>query len=242
MKLVVDVGNSRIKWARVHDGGLDAGAGFERREPVEAALDAGWRGLERPAAVLVSSVAGERFDALLARWITQRWDCRPGWFRSQPETLGVINGYADSARLGSDRWAALLGARELRPGPVAVLDCGTALTLDVVDGADRHLGGLIVPGPDLARRSLSTGTANIRESTAAPVGLLGRNTTECVVNGTLLGLAGAVERWMADVDELVGGAAWLATGGAWPQVGRLVTNAVDYDPDLVLRGLARVLE
>lgn len=242
MKLVVDVGNSRMKWARVGASGLESGTAVARREPLENTLDAHWPGPEKPAAVLISSVAGARFNARLERWVLARWGCRPAWFRSQAKTLGITNGYNDYARLGSDRWAALLGARGLGPGPVGVLDCGTAVTLDIVDGEDRHLGGFIFPGLELVRRSLWTGTANIPEAAAGPEGRLGLSTAECVSNGTAVGLAGALERWMADVERLVDGVAWLATGGSWPQVRPLVRRTIDYDPDLVLRGLARVLE
>jgi type III pantothenate kinase len=242
MKLVMDVGNSRIKWARVGAGGPGAGTVMERSGAIESALDAAFEDAGAPSGVLIASVASEDFNARLDRWFAGRWGLRPDWFRSVPETLGVVNAYPDPAQLGADRWAAVLGARGLRSPPLAVIDCGTAVTLDVVDGDDHHLGGLIAPGLDLARRSLLTSTANVRAAAARSSGLLGRNTAECVANGTTLGLAGAVERWMKDVDERLDGVAWLATGGAWPELSSAIDRSVEYDPDLVLRGLARVLE
>lgn len=242
MKLVVDVGNSRIKWARVVDGRLEAGAPVDRGGDVPPALDAAWSTLQTPSAVLISSVADADSDARMEQWMEGRWGRSPQWFRSRPETLGLINGYGDPAQLGSDRWAALLGARARRPGPLGIIDCGTAVTLDVVDAQDRHLGGLIAAGPELAQRSLLTDTAKIRDIPARGTGLLGRSTAQCVANGTILGLAGALERWVWDVDDALKGVAWLATGGAWTQLEPMMRISVHYDPHLVLRGLARVLE
>jgi len=242
MKLVVDVGNSRIKWARIDGGLLEPGRHAEHHGSIEKLLDQLWHAEEAPSTVMVSSVAGADADVAIARWIRNRWGLRVEWFRSRPKTLGLVNGYRDSGQLGSDRWAALVGAHGLLPGPIGVVDCGTAITLDVIDEGDRHLGGLIVPGLELARLSLLAGTATIGEAGNRATGLLGRSTAECVANGTTLGLAGALERWMAEVEESVAGIAWLVTGGAWPRLSSRIRKTVRYDPDLVLKGLARVLE
>lgn len=241
MKLVVDIGNSRLKWARWDGGRLGEGACAERREPLSDLLDAAWAELETPEDALISSVAGPDLDAALAAWMTARWGREPRWFRSEPRTLGVVNAYADPARLGSDRWAAVLGARAWESGAVAVIDCGTAVTLDVLDAGDRHLGGWIFPGVALTQSSLLTRTASVREASPRMAGELGRSTAECVANGALLGLAGVLDRWMAVVEARLDGVAWIATGGDWPRLGTLVDRPVRHDPDLVLRGLARVL-
>ncbi|HSH42204.1 MAG TPA: type III pantothenate kinase [Arenicellales bacterium] len=242
MKLVVDIGNSRLKWARVDRRGLGPGAAVERRGTLESLLEEAFAGTEPPSAALVCSVADEEFNSRLEEWMLARWRVRPRWFKAEDRTLEIVNGYPEPSQLGADRWAAVLGARGLHRPPLAVIDCGTALTLDVVDGDDRHLGGLIAPGVELARRSLLTNTARVRAAAEQAAGLLGRSTAECVANGTRLGLAGAVERWIRDVDERLGGVAWLATGGAWPMLNAEIGHSLQYDPDLVLRGLARVLE
>lgn len=237
----MDIGNTRIKWARVAPNGLGRPAAANRDEPLETALDAAFADAGAPSVVLIASVAGEDFNARLEQWMVGRWGRPPEWFRSAPEALGVVNGYRDFAQLGADRWAAVLGARGLHAPPVGVIDCGTAVTLDVVDANDRHLGGLIAPGLALAQRSLLTNTANVRAAARQATGLLGRSTAECVANGTSLGLAGVVERWMRDVDASLEGVTWLATGGSWPQLRDTIHGSMQYDPDLVLRGLARVL-
>lgn len=242
MKLALDVGNSRIKWAYVDDSGrLGERGEAERDPPVESVLDATFGDAGVPSEVLVSSVAGEDFDVRLEHWMVGHWSLRPRRFRSERRTLGVVNGYTEPAQLGADRWAAVLGARAGHAPPVGVIDCGTAVTLDVVGADDRHLGGLIAPGLELARQSLSSRTANVRAAPRSPSGLLGRSTAECVANGVGVGLAGALERWMGDVDAVLDGVTWLATGGSWPQLRAAIRRPIEYDPDLVLRGLARVL-
>lgn len=242
MKLVVDVGNSRVKWAQVVGSDLRVGKPIERGESMEVALQSVWGYIDPPSDILVCSVAGREFDSWLAQWMQDHLACGPRWFSSQPETLGIVNGYVDHRELGSDRWAAIVGTRSLRSGPVGVLDCGTAITLDVVDAADRHLGGLIIPGPELARDCLLNNTANIRAAAPALKGVLGRSTAACVTNGVNLGLAGALQRWMSDVEDMLNGVAWLATGGAWPHLSPIMRVPMQYDPGLVLRGLARALE
>lgn len=242
MKLVVDVGNSRIKWARVDGGRIGPGSFLERDDPIEAALSGVWEDEPAPVEVLVCSVAGAPFNERLGKWMNDRWRVQPTWFRSRARALDIANAYAHPEQLGSDRLAALIGARGLLSGRLGVIDCGTAATLDAVDEAGRHLGGLILPGVTLARQSLLQRTDSIRDIGPVPPGVLGRSTAECVANGARLGLAGALERCMQEIERILPGLDWVATGGEWPEMASLVDRPVAHDPDLVLKGLVRVLE
>lgn len=242
MKLVVDVGNSRIKWARVNNGRMGPGAFLERDDPIEAALSRAWANELPPAEALVCSVAGSSFNERLGAWMYERWRLQPVWFRSRARNLDIANAYVHPEQLGSDRLAALIGARGLLSGPLGVIDCGTAATLDAVDEEGRHCGGLILPGLTLARQSLLQRTDNIRDVGPVAPGVLGRSTAECVANGTRLGLAGALERCMAEIERALPGLSWIATGGEWPELAGLIDRSVAHDPDLVLKGLLRVLE
>jgi len=239
MILLVDVGNSRMKWAFLRDGALlDRGSLGRAQVDAGGPLDA-WPDNAEVDRVLICSVAGAGLDARLEALVRGRLGLSPEWFRARRKTLGIVNAYAEPSHLGSDRWAALLGARGLAGGAVGVVDCGTALTLDVVDAGDRHLGGFIIPGPDLARDSLLSRTGSVREAAGDVDGVLGRSTAACVTNGTLLGLAGAVERWIAEVEAGQERVDWFATGGAWPRLAGLVRRELRHEPDLVLEGLAR---
>ena len=85
---------------------------------------------------------------------------RAYWLLPQDAQCGVVNSYRNPPQLGSDRWAALIGARHLlgeRPAMVVV--CGTATTIDFLTGEGVFKGGVIMPGVGLMLRSLHEGTA-----------------------------------------------------------------------------------
>jgi type III pantothenate kinase len=174
--------------------------------------------------------------------------------RSESRTLlgaGVlVNGYSAVWRLGADRWAAMLGARDLTAGrwPLCVVDIGTAMTVDFIDGAGRHQGGYIVPGPTLAALSLLVGTRGIarRAGRRTPATAPGRNdgrswprsTLPAIEHGCAEACAAMVLRCHAAARQRFGrGARLVLTGGAAPAVIRALPPAVLHAPELVLRGL-----
>ena len=88
----------------------------------------------------------------------------PYWVVARSEQCGVRSSYADPARLGADRWAALIGARHLYQGACVVVNAGTTMTVDALSSESIFLGGCIVPGFELMRRALA---ANITEGVHA---------------------------------------------------------------------------
>ena len=123
---------------------------------------------------------------------------------------GVVNLYKEPARLGVDRWCALIGARSLVSGPCLVVMAGTATTIDTLDGEGRFCGGLILPGLELMRRSLARDTAALPLAAGrhAP---WPRCTDDAITSGCLEAQAGAIERAFA---RLPGNASCLLSGGA----------------------------
>lgn len=251
MILLVDAGNTRIKWAGLVMGALQPGAALSRcggTEDIDA-LSAAWGNLPRPGRMLVASVAGTEFHRLLTAWSQRTWGIEPEFVRSRPEGFGVTNAYLDPQRLGVDRWLALIAARRALAGPVCVIDCGTALTVDVMTEDGRHLGGLIVPGLGLMRRALLDNTADIRAALedAPPLRLamLAKDTRGGVMSGTLYAAVATIDRIMRDLGE---GAddrpACLLTGGDSGAILPLLSTEFDFhhEPDLVLQGLAIVAE
>jgi type III pantothenate kinase len=113
--------------------------------------------------------------------------------RSEREQLGVVNGYRDPQQLGPDRWAALIGAHHGEAGHKLVVNAGTALTIDALTAEGRFLGGLIVPGPALMRRSLDRGTAGLRLTEGA-LRDFPDNTPDAITSGAVQAGAGAIER------------------------------------------------
>ena len=163
MKLLVDIGNSRLKSAIAYEGELQALPSVGWREfPVEHWMETVWLdalcGIT-PDSVLVSNVAGEDLLPTLDDWCCHQWHYKPVVISSSHSCAGLTNGYAEPHRLGVDRWAAMLGAREIQSGALCVIDCGTATTVDVIRADGLHLGGAILPGMYTMRRALGKFTA-----------------------------------------------------------------------------------
>src|SRR5690606_21884701 len=162
MKLLVDFGNTRLKWAtgtggRFVPGGVFAHADLELAET----LRADWSAPPRPGAVLVASVAAPAREAELAAFVRERFDLGAEFLVSPRRALGIETMYAQPERLGIDRFLSLAALHAAQPRAQVLASVGTALTLDALDAGGRHVGGLIAPSPALARHAIATGTARV---------------------------------------------------------------------------------
>jgi type III pantothenate kinase len=241
--LLVDVGNTRIKWARL-DG--------QRMGRSRARAHAGWtvddyrRHLfSGPAAqgALIASVAGRGVDAALAA-AARRSGARTLFIRVPRRGAGVSVGYREPWRLGIDRFVAAVGAHRLFPGiALLVVGVGTATTLDLIDRAGRHRGGAIVPSPALMVQTLLAQTHGIRRrARGGPTrgaGVFARSTRSGIEQGARFATAGLIDRSAEEARLLLGRRPLLVLTGGQSGAVRplLLSNAVTV-PDLVLRGLA----
>lgn len=246
MILLLDAGNSRLKWATLRHGQFERGGSFEHGVSTLGELaSAAWSELDPPETVLVANVAGESLRRALNSWIKRRWKLIAEYLQSTAEAFGIRNAYREPERLGIDRWLALLAARELYTGPLCVIDCGTALTLDVLARDDRHLGGLIIPGMRLMQEVLIGRAEGVRqqikEATHEQVTLLGTDTGSAVAGGTLYAEVAVIDRVLTDLRaELGQSLRCVLTGGDAQRLQPLLAYQTDHQPDLVLLGLARV--
>ena len=109
--------------------------------------------------VRVACVANQTITRRIDDWVAQQWQLVPEYAHTQAYYQGLTVAYQDERRLGVDRWLAMLAARQAAAGQgVCVVDCGSALTLDVVDHEGRHLGGYIVPGLAMMESALLNNT------------------------------------------------------------------------------------
>jgi type III pantothenate kinase len=245
MNLLVDVGNSRLKWARAGTELWETAAAPLGDEVEDSVLDRLWLAMPAPQRVVVASVNEDWTSRVLDSWLRERWSLRAHVVRPQRELLGVRNHYRDPATLGADRWVALIAAHHLTAGPVCVIDCGTAVTIDALSADGDFLGGVILPGLHLLRASLVQGTKSIRTGDGDATTCLARSTADAVAAGTLFGLAGAVERVLAEHRQALGSEmSTLITGAeAGVVLPRLRAGGpIAEIPDLVLRGLAMIAE
>ncbi|WP_020656360.1 type III pantothenate kinase [Massilia niastensis] len=235
MLLLIDAGNTRIKWALALE---DAPPG--RWTAQGAVLHAGlpelgatWLAAGAARAV-VANVAGPdvraRIEAALPPGLAVEW------FASTPERAGLRNGYREPGRLGCDRFAAALGARALAPGQdLIVATCGTATTVDAVTADGRFIGGMILPGLALMASSLARNTAQLPQVApgAAPPPLFGDNTDDAIVSGCLSAQAGAIERAAAAHRA----SACIVSGGAAPYIAPALKLPHQVVDNIVLVGL-----
>jgi type III pantothenate kinase len=232
--LALDAGNSRIKWGLWADRGFIA----QGAVPTEQAGDLAdaWHMLARPGLAIGSCVAGAAvraaIDAVLAPW-----NIVPEWIVSRRSQCGVRSRYADPAQLGTDRWAALVGARAKFAEPCVVVDAGTAVTVDALSASGEFLGGLILPGLELMAASLARGTARLGRE-AGRVEAFPTSTADAIASGAVQAVCGAIDRTRAAL-QAAGEAVphVVLSGGAAPLLAAHLAPPVSLVPTLVLDGL-----
>jgi type III pantothenate kinase len=238
MKLLVDFGNTRLKWALWADGRRRIGGVFAHRETtLEAALSSNWSALPRPQAILVASVVDSARERDLAELIEAHFETEAEFVRSPASGLGVTNAYVEPERLGVDRFLAMAALHASHPRAQVAIGCGTALTLDALGADGRHLGGLIAPSPALMRESLGRGTARVGEEPGHLVEIAD-NTMDAAHSGCLFAAVALIERFRVGFHARIGApVAIVADGGGVGEWLHLLPD-VERGRDLVLQGLA----
>jgi type III pantothenate kinase len=245
MKLLVDAGNSRIKWAYLDGRELrDHRSIAHGGHKLDDVLATAWRELPKPSAVIVANVAGPMANHVINQLSQDYFGLTPAYMISSAQAGGVTSGYRDPARLGVDRWAALIGAFNRHGAPACVIDCGTAITLDAITREGRHLGGLIAPGIHLMRHALVGATAAITEDKdGQDAGVFAQDTHAAVAGGTLNAAVGLIERVSAQMLTGLGSdAKRLITGGDAERVLPHLQDGYRLMPHLVLEGLSIMAE
>ena len=250
MKLLLDVGNSRLKWAWLStDGLVESGHATHRNGGLSAALAELLRNCAVPDEVRVANVAGPAAGALVAEAVAACFGFSAVFARSRDTACGLRNGYRDPAQLGVDRWLAMCAAWRKFPGPLCVVDAGTAVTIDIITADGTHSGGLILPGISLMATALRQDTGDLNRF-AGPESVdmliartqdgdsLGADTASAIRLGAMRAIAALIADCFAKLNSADGGAKLMITGGDAAQLARLIDAPAVFDPDLVLGGLA----
>ncbi len=191
--LLLDVGNSRSKWALLENGAwAQQGVADNKDRP---ALRVALSALPPQQRVLASNVAGESMAQLL-RELGEMWSCPVQMVKAQAQQCGVRNLYEQPAQLGSDRWLALIAAWRRVGGACLVVNCGTATTVDALSATGDFMGGLILPGMDLMQRSLVSNAAQLGAD-AGKLCEFPRNTADAIYSGVMRATIGAVQQQYA---------------------------------------------
>lgn len=247
MKLLIDVGNSRLKWAWLERGELGGtGCVAHRGRYPRRTIGVDGTKRPRPSEILLASVASAALSAEIAAALEQEFGTSVRVAEAESAAAGVINGYIEPRQLGVDRWLALLAAFARYRKPVCVVDAGTALTVDGVAKDGRHLGGLIVPGPALMRQALLQATGGIghaaklvSQGSAADPPFWGRDTEACIQLGSLHSMRSLVEsHFQALTRSGEADGVLVVTGGHARALLAGLSVTAEHRPLLVLEGLA----
>lgn len=234
MNLLIDIGNTKVKWAVTDGPGLSGhGSVAHHRDPV-AALRA--QSLPPAAAVWVSCVHSVDREAV-ASGLRQLTGQTPNLARSEARCDGLVNSYPEPARMGTDRWLAMLALWSQRRAAFCLVGAGTALTLDRVDEGGQHLGGLIAPGLTSMQHSLLSVTNGRPASLVRPYGHhLGRDTEAAVRQAAMFACLGVIERGLR-APGATAGEARILTGGDATDLLPQLDAGWEHRPHLVLEGL-----
>ena len=248
MRLLIDIGNSRIKWAIQDLEGLTQQQAVAHHGlTTQYVIDQILKPCGLVDAVLVSNVAGSSIAVLLRQAVSEHCGIEPIFVTSRAECIvqGRVlrNAYQQPTQLGVDRWLAMMAARGLSADAVLVVSAGTAMTLDAINAQGQHLGGLIVPGVHLMKQSLlqhtsdlavRSGQVNVAQSTT---GAFADNTLGGIELGALRAACGVIEAAYQQLQQVAETKLFL-TGGAASELQPNMNMKSEVIPNLVLQGLS----
>lgn len=241
MYLLIDAGNSRLKWLYGNNvpGIVEA---VSYRSDWQRKLYLAWHLLPEPHIIAFSSVNHAEIEEQVAALVQRLWQKPLHTFTAQKQTNHTLTiAYEEPHTLGTDRYLAMLGARSLSQDPFCVVGCGTAITLDAVDGSGNHLGGLILPGIRLAENALLQNTQKLIPMRWTP-NPLGTDTAGCIGAGIHHALPAGIDHIIDELESTHGYYFKRFAFGGDAQI--LFGNRPTYriEPDLLFGGMIARLQ
>ncbi len=227
--ILANIGNTNAEFAEYDDGVPKNRSVCTTEALLTGALPEQLSGEIHLVAATVVPEVKTRLDRFDPTWIGPDLD------------VGIDFSLVDSSTLGADRIANCIAAAELFPLPVIIVDCGTAITFEVIDKQRRFIGGAILPGRKLQRKALQAGTAQLPEVELIDDPLLspGPDTVSAIQVGIDLGLIGAIgtiiEQFRRDLDHI---AVAVAVGGDRSFFADRVPGLTDGPENFTLQGIA----
>jgi type III pantothenate kinase len=247
--LLLDIGNSRLKWGVLDDGAIRRTGHISRDTIRDQGLAALTSRLPRRAdSVFASNVAGNNFATRLSGVLGLHCGCDLRFARTVKSACGVTNSYAQPRRMGVDRWVAMIGAWSEVQAECLVVDAGTAVTIDALDMHGQHLGGQILPGVTLMAEAFASRTSdlpNVRHKMvkqASGMQIFASNTGGAIAQGALNSVVGAIERAVRVLVSEGSDPTIVLTGGDGARILKSLSEEPLHRPHLVLQGLAQLLE
>jgi type III pantothenate kinase len=192
MILLIDIGNSRLKWALSDGQSISAVTAIDHAGDPTAAIKI--LTATKVATVWIAHVMGADHELQILDAVQARFGLHAQFARTRAEYLGLKCAYTEPSRLGVDRWLMLLAAWSEVRGPCCVVSAGTALTFDAVTADGQHQGGFIAPGlTPMLKTTLGSTRFATHDIGAAYTDGLGRDTEACVRQGAFLAGLGAIQ-------------------------------------------------
>lgn len=242
--LLLDGGNSQLKWAWVENGIFTAVSRAPYRDLSHLGAEWTERADER-VRIVGCAVCGESKKAQVQEQLASTIE----WLPSSAQALGIRNHYRHPEEHGSDRWFNALGSRRFSRNACVVVSCGTAVTVDALTDDGHYLGGTIMPGFHLMKESLAVKTANLNR----PIGKVypfPTTTSNAVASGMMDAVCGSVMMMHGRLKEKIGAGKpvdVIITGGGAAKVAEampsafLEANAVRVVDNLVIYGLLNMI-
>lgn len=238
--LLLDAGNSQLKWAWVESGVI----GHTGRAPYRNLALLGMEWQERgddTVRIIGCIVSGEVKKAQVAEQLPKPVQ----WLSSMQQALGIRNHYRNVEEHGADRWFNALGSRRFTANACVVMSCGTAVTIDALTDNNHYLGGTIMPGFHLMKESMALKTANLNRPHGR-VYPFPTTTANALASGMMDAVCGSLLLMHARLREKVGmdkPVDVIITGGGAPKVVQalppsfVLDNTVKIVDNLVIFGL-----
>ena len=241
MKLLLDIGNSTIAWAIEDNEKIVQSSKFKyQKNDLVKQFEKNITLSKKPSTVLVSCVAEDEVIKILKEWVEDKWQLEL-WQACVTSGFNQLkNSYFDIQQMGVDRWLAIIAAWEKYKNALCVVDCGTAITIDLVDNTGQHLGGYIVPGVEMMQQALIANTDRIKTVVLGEVAIDSANNTQTAIgNGASLAIVAMIDRSVEILRARLGhDPKCIITGGMAEQIKPFLKTLFEYDKDLVLRGLS----
>jgi len=202
MLLVIDIGNTRTKWAQAgEDGSLQNLQVCLNDDIASSDLK---RVLKTAKKVLISNVAGEAMAVKLTEIAPQ--SLQLNFVTAQQQACGVISRYQQNQTLGADRWAALVAAWHMHKQPTIVVNAGTAITIDALarEAGTKNgvfVGGTIMPGLRLMHEALGNNTAQLKAVHEGAAVVFPINTQDAIQSGCINAIVGSVNLMLQQLEK-----------------------------------------